>query len=63
MIYKKHKKYLPLTALLILVFFSCVGTKENGAYEFIESYWKHDPSPLTFLFVMLMAAIGRQMSS
>lgn len=48
MIYTKHKKYLPLTALLILVFFSCAGTKEKGAYEFIESYGKHDPSPSHF---------------
>src|SRR5271169_1546297 len=48
MIYTKHKKYLPLTALLILVLFSCAGTKEKEAYEFIESYGMNDPSPSHF---------------
>ena len=44
----KRKKYLSLTALFILVFSSCAGTKERDAYEFIESYGKHGPSPSHF---------------
>jgi hypothetical protein len=43
-----QKKYLSLTALIMLVFISCAVRTEQGAYEFIESYGAHDPSPSHF---------------